>query len=185
MANSIIDTKNISFKYGDDYAIEDISFHVDQGDYVGLIGPNGSGKTTLVKILLGLLKPQKGTVELFGQESSKFIDRYKIGYVAQKSHQKDQEIPISVEEVVLEGRVPRRGIGKSFTKSDFEKAHSALKHVSMLANKERKIAELSGGQRQRVLIARALAADAQLLVLDEPTAGTPEATSRPSARTST
>jgi len=148
-------------------ALEGISLSIKQEDFLGVIGPNGGGKTTLLKVLLGLIKPSQGKVTVLGRlptQARKFV-----GYVPQHSLF-DHEFPISVWDVVLTGRCGQRGIFKRYSSEDRQLALQALETVEMLDFKDRQIGKLSGGEQQRVFIARALATEPKLLLLDEPTA---------------
>ncbi len=171
---TIIEAEGISFSYGDDEVLKDISLEVHKGDYLGIIGPNGAGKTTFLKILLGLLKPASGKVRLFGQDISEFKDWWRIGYVPQKATNFDANFPSTVEETVLMGRYSRKGLFRRLSKEDIQFTEQALKQVEMLEYKDRLIGELSGGQQQRVFIARALAGQPEVIFLDEPTTGIDE-----------
>ena len=155
----------MSFAYDSELVLDGVSFAVHPGETIAVIGPNGGGKSTLVKLLLGLMEPQQGTLRVFGQRPS--AARSELGYVPQYSHF-DARFPMSVSETVLTGRM-RPLIGR-YTKSDRIAAEEALERVGMGDLKRRSFAELSGGQRQRVLIARALVGDPRILLLDEPTA---------------
>lgn len=168
---NIIEVKNVSFAYQDENVLEDISLNVHQGDYLGIIGPNGSGKTTLLKIMLGLLTPSHGTVELFGQDIRSFREWSKIGYVPQKATHFDVTYPATVYEVVAMGRYGKRGLFHWLNAHDHHIIRESLKQVDMLDYKDRIIGDLSGGQQQRVLIARALATQPEVILLDEPTVG--------------
>lgn len=169
---NIIELQHISYKYGkSDYAIKDISFNIHRGDYLGIIGPNGAGKTTVLKIMLGLLSPTHGNVKLFGQNIRTFKDWNKIGYVPQKATSFDTSFPVTVEEVVSMGTFAKRGLFRMETNEDRKKVQTALSQVGMLACKNKQIGDLSSGQQQRVFIARALAADPEIIFLDEPTVG--------------
>ena len=168
---NIVEIQNVSFSYNGNEVLRDINLSIHRGDYLGLVGGNGSGKTTLIKIILGLLKPASGTVELFGKNISDFKDWSKIGYVPQKATSFDVNFPATVQEVVLMGRYARRGLFHRMTQEDREKAREALEHVEMWEHRERLIGDLSGGQQQRVFIARALATDPEVVFLDEPTVG--------------
>lgn len=161
-----IEVNNVYFKYEEVNILEEINFSVDDRDFVGIIGPNGGGKTTLIKILVGLLKPQQGEVKIFGKPVSKVKNL--IGYVPQIFNF-DPNYPISVEEVVLLGRLTADR--KSFrNKTDLKIVHECLEKVGMIDSKHELIGNLSGGQKQRVLIARAIAVQPKILILDEPTA---------------
>lgn len=167
---TLIEVDNVSFGYTASPVVEDVSFGVESGEYVGMIGPNGSGKSTLLQLILGLHKPDEGDVRLFGRPSRAFVDRERVGYVAQDVTENTKEMPITVEEVVLMGRFPHTGFGR-VTAADRKRTREALRTVGIEHLANRRITKLSGGQRQRAYIARALAGEAKLLVLDEPTVG--------------
>jgi len=173
-SKNIIEIQDVSFSYGKDVVLKNISLNIHQGDYLAVVGPNGSGKTTLLKIMLGIVRASSGSAKLFGTELSKFKDWPKIGYVPQKATNFDANFPATVFEVVLMGRFGKRGLLHEIKKEDEEKAMTALSHVGMSEFKNRLIGELSGGQQQRVFIARALASDPEIIILDEPTAGVDE-----------
>lgn len=169
---NIIELNDVSFSYdGKNDIVKDISFSIHKGDYLGVIGPNGGGKTTLLKIMLGLLKPTRGTVRLFGTDIRKFKDWSRIGYVAQKATNFDTKFPVTVEEVVIMGSYARRGLFHASTAEDLQRVHEALSQVEMLEYTDNRIGDLSGGQQQRVFIARALVSRPDVLFLDEPTVG--------------
>ncbi|UWG51727.1 ABC-type Mn/Zn transport system, ATPase component [Halalkaliarchaeum sp. AArc-CO] len=167
---SLIAVENVSFGYTASPVVTDISFHVDPGEYVGIIGPNGSGKSTLLQLILGLHNPDEGSVRLFGHPAREFVERERVGYVAQDVTENTKQMPITVAEVVLMGRFPHTGFGRVGAK-DRELTRKALRTVGIEHLADRRITKLSGGQRQRAYIARALAGEADLLVLDEPTVG--------------
>lgn len=168
---NVIEVQNVSFSYNGHEVLKNINLSIHRGDYLGLVGGNGAGKTTLLKIILGLLTPDTGTIKLFGQDISDFKDWPKIGYVPQKATNFDVNFPATAEEVVLMGRFGRRGLFHKITDTDKQKAHEALNHVDMLEHRHQLVGDLSGGQQQRVFIARALAADPEVVFLDEPTVG--------------
>jgi zinc transport system ATP-binding protein len=149
-------------------ALEDVSLAIGRQDFLGVIGPNGGGKTTLLKLLLGLLEPRKGTVRVFGQPPARVSER--VGYVPQHASI-DPSVPATALDVVLMGRLRLSSWGPAFGRAHTDAALEALRLTGTRDLAQRPIAELSGGQRQRVLIARALAAEAELLLLDEPTQG--------------
>lgn len=169
--HNIIEVKNVSFSYADTQVLKNITLNIHKGDYLGIIGPNGSGKTTLLKIMLGLLKPTKGTVYLFGQDILYFRDWSKIGYVGQKAVNFDSSFPVTVEEVVEMGRVATRGLFRRLTSVDKAIVKKSLQYVDMWAYRKHMIGAVSGGQQQRVFIARALAAEPEVIFLDEPAVG--------------
>ena len=161
---SLLTLDHVSFSYGSGMIVDNVSLTISKGEVVGLIGANGSGKTTLLKLIVGLLKPQAGTVNR----------QATIGYVPQKIVQAGFEFPLTAEEVVLQGRVSHRGLLRPFRQFDIRVAHECLDAVGMSRAGKRLVRELSGGQQQRVFIARALAGKPDLLILDEPTVGVDE-----------
>ncbi|MCP1145298.1 metal ABC transporter ATP-binding protein [Lysinibacillus endophyticus] len=171
MSESIIEMKNVSFQYEYTQVLNNISFKVNEGDFLAILGPNGSGKSTLLKILLGLLKPQSGEIKLFGQPNETFRQREWIGYVSQKSNAFNSGFPATVEEVVKSGLTKKVGMFKRMPKDALLQVQDALKAVGMERFSKKNIGELSGGQQQRVFIARALIAKPKILVMDEPTVG--------------
>jgi len=168
--NSIV-VKNVSFSYGDTTVLKNISLTIHTGDYLGMIGPNGGGKTTLLKVMLGLLRPTAGEIFLFGTPLRNFRDWPMIGYVPQKATHIDPLFPVSVWEVVAMGRYGAKGLFNHLDKSDHVRIAQSLEYVSMQAFAHRLIGDLSLGQQQRVFIARALAAQPEIIILDEPTVG--------------
>lgn len=170
-SKNIIEIKDVSFAYGNEPVLKHINLNIHAGDYLGIIGPNGSGKTSLLRIMLGLLKPHTGEVRLFGQPISQFKDWSKIAYVAQKAINFDPLFPVTVEEVVAMGRYGMKNLGFPLGKEDHKKISAALEMVGMQDYKKRLIGDLSSGQQQRVFIARALAGEPAVIVLDEPTVG--------------
>src|SRR3989475_4258744 len=170
-SDPVVDLEQVSFAFGGERVLDEVSLRIGRGDFLGVIGPNGSGKTTLLRVLLGLLKPTSGRVRLFGTDVRLFREWARIGYVPQKATAFDARFPASVLEVVLSGRSGVAGIGRRFGERDRAAAEEALKTVDMLELKARPIGRLSAGQQQRVFIARALASRPELLLLDEPTVG--------------
>ena len=147
--------------------LEGINLSVKPNDFLGIIGPNGGGKTTLLKVILGLIKPTRGQVSVMGQTPER--GRKFIGYISQHNLF-DRNFPISVSDVVLMGRYGKAGPFRRYTEEDKRTANEALKTVGMLDYKDRQVGRLSDGEQQRVFIARALATEPKLLLLDEPTA---------------
>lgn len=166
----VVSLKQIAFSYDNRNVIENLNFQVLQRDFVGLVGTNGAGKTTLLRIIVGLIKPAKGQVELFGTPLSAFGDWEKIGYVPQKNSF-NPLFPATVREVVLSGLYGRKKLFRRMTKDDQRKCDDALEVMAINDLADRKIGQLSGGQQQRVFLARSLINNPELLILDEPTVG--------------
>ena len=159
----VVNIDNVSYGFNSALVLENISFTVDKGDFVGIIGPNGAGKTTLFRSMLGLLEDYQGRITFFGEDIRKNRNiLQKIGYIPQKNST-DQGFPATVEEIVSLGITSRR--------PSKNKINHAIETVGLFDQKTKRIGELSGGQQQRVLIAKALANEPELLILDEPVTG--------------
>ncbi len=169
MSDEIIRVENLTFEYPDTAVLKDVSFTLHRGDFLGIIGANGTGKSTLIKIILGLLKPDSGKIRLFGGELSRA--RSRVGYVSQKANSFNAGFPTTVGEVVRANLFSKKGLFRRYTKADDARVLEALELVGMSEYKNKPIGALSGGQQQRVFIARALAAEPELLLMDEPTVG--------------
>ncbi|MDD1751228.1 MAG: metal ABC transporter ATP-binding protein [Methanothrix sp.] len=153
---------------GEHAVLESINLELKAGDFLGLIGPNGGGKSTLLKVMLGLIKPDRGRIKIFGLPPA--AARSKVGYMPQKTVF-DQSFPVKVLDVVLMGRYSRTGLLHRYGPQDHKAALGALEAVGMEDRAAREIGALSGGEQQRVFVARSLVSDPELLLLDEPTAG--------------
>ncbi len=165
-----IDVRNLSFAYGTVPVLEDVLFQVAPHELICIVGPNGGGKTTLVRLLLGLLRPDRGDIRLLGLSPEHA--RLRVGYMPQRADH-DPQFPVTAMDIVLMGRLGRGGLRKTFgwyDRADRRAAREALEMVDMAPAARQTYSTLSGGQRQRVLIARALCGGPEILLLDEPTA---------------
>jgi zinc transport system ATP-binding protein len=170
MVESIISLKGICVHLGEKDVLHNVDLEVEEGSFVGLIGPNGGGKTTLLRVMLGLMKPTRGRVWVYGHPPSELSRAgHSVGYVPQRS-MVDWDFPVSVWDVVLMSSYARVGLFRKPDKECREVASECLRMVGMEEYAKRPIGRLSGGQQKRVFIARALASRSKLLILDEPTA---------------
>ena len=156
---------NISFAYKQRNVLENVDLVIKKGEFASIVGPNGGGKTTLLKLILGLIKPDRGVIRIFGKSPDKV--RQQMGYMPQYAHL-DMDFPATVMDVVLMGRLAKSNLW--FSKKDKVEVLTAIDEVGMTAFVNTEFNELSGGQKQRILIARALCSSPDILLLDEPTA---------------
>jgi ABC-type Mn2+/Zn2+ transport system ATPase subunit len=163
----ILDVRNLTVRYNGHAALRDVSFHLHAGERIAVVGPNGAGKSTLFKVVAGVLVPAQGKVSIYGSGPNRHVC---IGYVPQRS-QVDWSFPVSVADVVMMGRIAKLGPLGWPKKRDWDFVHNALGTVGMDDLSKRQIGELSGGQQQRMFIARALAQEAELMLMDEPLTG--------------
>ena len=170
VANPVLSAEGVSFAFGAHRVLEDVELEVSPGEFTALVGPNGAGKSTLLRIVLGLLAPQAGRVEVFGASPRRFADRWRLGYVPQRPRLAP-DLPATVEEVVAAGRLAKQGWWRRARPADRAAVGHALESVALEGLRTQRVVELSGGQQQRVLIAKALASEPELLILDEPIAG--------------
>jgi zinc transport system ATP-binding protein len=167
----VVDLEDVDFAYpGGPPVLRDVTLGVEQGEFVAVAGPNGGGKTTLLRIVLGLERPQTGSARLFGEPASGLRGRARIGYLAQRA-QLGIDSPVTVREVVGAGRVPRGRLVGPLRAEDRAQVELAVERVGLADRASAPLSTLSGGQQQRAFIAKALAGEPELLVLDEPTAG--------------
>ena len=167
---NVIEVSDMSFGYTRDMILEHVDFTVEKGDFAAVIGDNGVGKSTMVKLLLGVLKPTKGSISISGKQVTS-LRGTGIGYLPQNGGSKAAAFPATCEEIVMSGLYSKIGFARFPNKSHKAKVEEALKKVDMLDKRKALIGELSGGQQQRVMLARVLAGDPEVLILDEPTVG--------------
>jgi zinc transport system ATP-binding protein len=167
MSKPIVTIEELFFSYDQTPVLQNVNLTIAEGEFIGIFGPNGGGKTTLLRLMMGMLRPQKGKISFFGLPPQKVGPQ--IGYVPQVAHF-DKDFPISVFDVVIMGRLSKLKWWGKFKKEDRIQAEAALKAVGLLDLATRPFKSLSGGQAQRVLIARAIAGEPKILLLDEPTA---------------
>lgn len=163
----ILDVLHLSVRYNGRNALENITFHLHEGERVAVVGPNGAGKSTLFKVVAGVLQPNSGEVRIYGSRPRRHVC---IGYIPQRS-QVDWNFPVTVADVVMMGRSAKLGPLNFPHKRDWEHVHHALETVDLADLAARQIGQLSGGQQQRMFIARALAQEAELMLMDEPLTG--------------
>ena len=163
----ILDVRKINARYNGRLALEDVTFHLHAGERVAVVGPNGAGKSTLFKVVAGVMQPSSGEVNVYGSTPRGHVC---IAYIPQRS-QVDWNFPVSVADVVMMGRIAKLGPLGWPKKRDWDLVHETLKIVNLDDLAKRQISQLSGGQQQRMFIARALAQEAELMLMDEPLSG--------------
>ena len=163
----VLDVSRLTVRYNGRTALEEVTFHLHEGERIAIVGPNGAGKSTLIKTVAGVLQPQSGEVNIFGSRPGRHVC---IGYIPQRS-QVDWNFPVSVADVVMMGRSAKLGPLNWPHKKDWEMVNHALETVELSNLATRQISQLSGGQQQRMFIARALAQEAELMLMDEPLTG--------------
>lgn len=167
LSRPILELKDVSVRFNGILALDDISFELRKGERVAIIGPNGAGKSTLFDVISGVRSPTQGQVDVYGNAPGEHIC---IAYVPQRS-QVDWQFPVNVADVVMMGRIRKLGLFRWPKRQDWDYVHESLELVGIAHLAKRQIGELSGGQQQRVFIARALAQEAELMLMDEPLTG--------------
>lgn len=166
--DAVVRLRHVSAGYGDQTALRDVDLEISRGSLLAIFGPNGGGKTTLLKLIAGILEPWSGTVEVLGAAAG--VEAKRIAYVPQ-AELVDWSFPVSVWNVAMMGRYPRLGPLRQPGRADHDAVEVALRRVGMMESAKTQIGALSGGQRRRAFLARAIAADADLYLLDEPVTG--------------
>ncbi len=167
----ILEVDHVNIFRSKDLVIHDANFTIEQGDYVGVVGPNGGGKTTLILAILGFLPIKKGSIRLFSKNINSFSEWKRIAYVSQGAINFDSYFPLTVNELVGLGRINQENIGRSLKKSDWEAVAESLNLMGISDIAKKRIGSLSGGQKQRMFIAKALVRNPEIIILDEPVAG--------------
>ncbi len=168
---NVIEIMDLSFSYPDKSILHRLSFNIEKGDFLCVVGTNGTGKSTLLKLILNRLTPTEGSIKLLGKPNYKFDEYGSIAYVSQKATAFNRDFPATVEEIVRLGLYPKKSIFSWYNKTDRDMVYRALDRVGMLDYRKKQIGLLSGGQQQRVFIAKALVSDPEIIFLDEPTVG--------------
>ncbi len=167
----VLEVRDLAVERGKDMVLEGVEFTVEEGDYVGIVGPNGGGKTTLLLAMLGQIPRARGEIKLFGRDIDSFDEWTRLAYVSQSAINFDPAFPLTVRELVGLGRVTRKNLGRRLTKDDWLRVDASLDYMGISEIADRRIGQLSGGQKQRLFVAKALVRDPELILLDEPVAG--------------
>lgn len=168
---NVLEVKDLSFSYPDKSILHRVSFSLEKGDFLCIVGTNGTGKSTLLKLILNRLTPTEGSIKILGETNTKFHKYGSIAYVSQKATSFNRSFPATVEEIVRLGLYPQKRLFTRFNKQDKARVNEVLERVGMIDYKKKKIGLLSGGQQQRVFIAKALVSNPKIIFLDEPTVG--------------
>jgi zinc transport system ATP-binding protein len=169
--SAILEVDNVTIIRSAEVAVQNASFSIDRGDYVGVVGPNGGGKTTLINAILNFLPISDGKIRLFGVDIAKFTSWEKIAYISQQATNFENQFPLTVRELVALGCIRKGNIGRMFHREDWKAVDESIKFMGLTDVAEKRIGQLSGGQKQRVFVAKALARKPELIFLDEPIVG--------------
>ncbi|MDR0797366.1 MAG: metal ABC transporter ATP-binding protein [Nitrososphaerota archaeon] len=167
----ILETKNLTVHRNSVAVVENATFTINRGDYVGIVGPNGGGKTSLLSTLLGFLPHTQGSIRLFDADIAKFSSWQKIAYISQQATNFEEQFPLTVRELVSLGCIKKGMLGRRFTQKDWQTVDSNLEFMGLSDVAYRRIGQLSGGQKQRMFVAKALVHNPELILLDEPIVG--------------
>ena len=171
MSETILDVCDLSVERSGKVVIRDVCLQVTEGDFVGIVGPNGSGKSTLLLAILGVLKPKSGTIQIYGKSPNSVISNKKIGWVSQAAANLPKNVKITVRELVKLGTINRANMFERLNRSANSRVDEAIRKTGLENVKHTEVGRLSGGQKQRAVIARALASEADFIILDEPMVG--------------
>jgi zinc transport system ATP-binding protein len=167
----ILEVKNLNVNRNGTLAIKDATFTINKGDYVGIVGPNGGGKTTLLRVILNFLPHTQGTIQLFGEDLTKFSSWHKVAYISQQATNFEDQFPLTVRELVSLGCIKKGYLGRKFTQEDWKNVDDNIEFMGLSDVANRRIGQLSGGQKQRMFVAKALTHKPELILLDEPIVG--------------
>lgn len=168
---NLIEIRNLKFAYKTEYILKDVSFDVEEGDFLAIVGENGSGKSTLIKLILGNLKKDGGSIKLLGKPIEEFSAFEKLGYVPQVNDLSRISFPVTCKEYVVMNLYKEFNFFKRPGKAQWEKVDIVFKTLGIMDLMDKPFRDLSGGQKQKVMIARSLVANPDILILDEPTVG--------------
>ena len=170
-AEPILELQNVDVLRSGELVIQNANFVINNGDYVGIVGPNGGGKTTLILALLNFLQRANGTIKLFGTNIDKFSAWEKVAYISQNATSFDSKFPLTVRELVSLGRIKKGNVARRFTREDWATVDESIAFMGLSEVAHKRIGQLSGGQKQRVFVAKSLARNPEIIFLDEPIVG--------------